>query len=70
MDMAKNQQIKSFCQPNAILTFAEYLEDFASANTRMSGYAMLDKLVEKLDNPQVIINELKRIKQGQRDIYH
>jgi len=70
MDMAKNQHIKSFCQPNAILTFAEYIEDYASEDTRSAGYAMINKLVEKLDDPQVIENELQQIKQGKRDIYY
>jgi len=70
MNMAKNKHIKSFCQPNAILTFAEYLEDHASPNTRTAGYEMISKLVEKLDDPQTIKNELEYIKQGKRDICH
>ena len=73
MDMAKNQHIKSFCQPNAILTFAEYIEDYSSEKTKIAGYEMLDRLVRKLEHPDLITrinNELTQIKNGTRDLYH
>ena len=34
MDMAKPGLIQKFCRTNAILTFKEYLEDYASENTK------------------------------------
>ena len=34
MDLAKPGLIKEFCQPNAILTVKEYLEDYASPEAR------------------------------------
>ena len=73
MDMAKNMHIKSFCQPNAILTFAEYIEDYASSKTKKSGYEMIDRLVKKIDDNNLqttVINELSQIKEGKRDIFH
>ena len=73
MDMAKNLHIKSFCQPNAILTFAEYIEDFSSDRTKKAGYIMIDKLVENLgsiDIKNVVRKELLEIKNGTRDLYH
>ncbi|MCL2064895.1 MAG: [FeFe] hydrogenase H-cluster radical SAM maturase HydG [Candidatus Cloacimonetes bacterium] len=73
MDMAKNLHIKSFCQPNAILTFAEYIEDYSSEKTKKSGYNLIDKLVLRLGNKNIIErikNELSEIKKGKRDIYH
>ncbi len=64
--------IKRYCTPNAILTMAEYLEDYASAETKKKGYALIkdkiqelgeDKFVEKLKE------KLEKVKQGQRDLY-
>jgi len=72
MDMAKNMHIKQFCQPNAILTFAEYLEEYASEKTKKAGYLLIEKLLlSQSDNTQnKIKSELATIKKGARDIYH
>jgi 2-iminoacetate synthase len=65
MDMAKNTHIKKYCQPNAILTFAEYLEDYASEKTRSAGYGMINPQID-----ETLSNELEEIKNGKRDVYH
>ena len=70
MEQAKNLHIKSFCQPNAILTFAEYLEDYASDKTKKAGYEFLARMVSKLQNPELINQNLNEIKKGKRDIYY
>ncbi|HUT53306.1 MAG TPA: hypothetical protein VM658_07945 [bacterium] len=41
MDLAKPGLIRNFCLPNAILTFKEYLEDYASPQTRTAGLAAI-----------------------------
>ena len=72
MDMAKNLHIKSFCQPNAILTFAEYIEDYSSQKTKNAGYILIEKLLSKLGNKEMIDrikNDLLEIKKGKRDIF-
>ena len=73
MDMAKNMHIKSFCQPNAILTFAEYIENYSTPKTKNAGYEMLHRLVNKLGNNDLINRvkeELECIRKGARDLYH
>lgn len=72
MDLAKPGLIKRFCEPNAMLTFKEYLEDYASAETKQTGLGVikhnLDQVPdEKLQNS--IQEKLNRIEQGERDIY-
>ncbi|HSN50531.1 MAG TPA: hypothetical protein VLR52_04810, partial [Bacteroidales bacterium] len=64
--------IKNFCSPNAMLTLAEYIEDYASPSTASKGYAIIDENIRQL-NGSVKVDELKnrleRIKQGERDLY-
>jgi 2-iminoacetate synthase len=64
--------IKRFCSPNAILTLAEYLEDYAKPHLIEKGWQMIDKNLNSLngssDVPE-IKKRLERIKQGERDLY-
>ncbi len=64
--------IKRFCSPNAILTLAEYLEDYAKPHIVTKGWMMIEKNLKDLngntDVPE-IRNRLERIKQGERDLY-
>jgi 2-iminoacetate synthase len=72
MDLAKPGLIKEYCMPNAIFTFKEYLEDFASPETKAKGLALIDKLVGNVKKDTLktkISNNLHLIKEGQRDIY-
>ena len=63
--------IKRFCTPNAILTLAEYLEDYAPAATAQKGWKVIEKnmdeLNEKMQNE--VRDKIARIKQGERDLY-
>ncbi|WP_313379958.1 [FeFe] hydrogenase H-cluster radical SAM maturase HydG [Proteiniphilum saccharofermentans] len=63
--------IKRFCTPNAILTLAEYLEDYAPAATAQKGWKVIEKnmdeLNEKMQNE--VRDKISRIKQGERDLY-
>ncbi|MFC2102371.1 [FeFe] hydrogenase H-cluster radical SAM maturase HydG [Bacteroidota bacterium] len=64
--------IKRYCQPNALMTMAEYLEDYAPSETKEKGYALIrEKLGEMADEQfKVKLTEnLNQIKQGKRDIY-
>lgn len=36
MEICKEQKIHNFCHPNAIMTLKEYLEDYASTETKKS----------------------------------
>lgn len=64
--------IKRFCQPNAILTLAEYLEDYAPTDTREKGYRLIQKKLAEFDDDPFKIKleeRLEQVKQGKRDLY-
>ncbi len=63
--------IKRFCTPNAILTLAEYLEDYAPAATAQKGWEVIGKNMEELDEKMrnEVREKIDRIKQGERDLY-
>ena len=48
MALCKTGQILNCCHPNALMTLAEYLEDYASPETKEIGYAMIEKELEKI----------------------
>jgi len=66
--------IKRFCTPNAILTFAEYLCDYATPELAKKGWESIDEEIKKLHESGYKINDLvqriERIKQGERDLYY
>ncbi len=53
MSLCKTGQIINCCHPNALMTLAEYLEDYASPKTKRVGYEMIEKELEKITNPKV-----------------
>jgi 2-iminoacetate synthase len=64
--------IKRYCQPNAMLTLAEYLEDYAPSDTKRKGYQLIDenlKNYEDADFKLKLEERLSRIKKGERDLY-
>jgi 2-iminoacetate synthase len=62
--------IKRYCTPNAILTLAEYLEDYATKEVKEKGYNLIQKELEQLGNHKKNVEKkLEKIKQGQRDLY-
>lgn len=64
--------IKRFCSPNALLTLAEYLEDYAPSETRQAGYKLIGQKVEELSkhqNIQALQDKIELIKNGKRDLY-
>ena len=71
MDLAKPGDIKNFCKPNAMFTFREYLEDYASPETKAKGMDLLRIMTHDFvgERKAKIIENLKRIGDGERDIY-
>lgn len=70
MKLVKSGQIANCCQPNALMTLKEYLEDYASEDTKKKGLALIEKEIEKVTNPKVkekAIENLKAIENGSRD---
>ena len=71
MDMAKPGAIKYHCEPNALSTFVEYLEDFAPPATVARGCAHLVRQIAAMDNAQKTIAEpmIARVRAGERDVF-
>jgi 2-iminoacetate synthase len=64
--------IKRYCTPNALLTLAEYLEDYAPATTAEKGWALIAKKMREEIAPEFsgeVRERLERIKNGARDLY-
>lgn len=72
MALAKTGEIQNICQPNAILTFKEFLVDYASPETRSAGEEVLRIQLDRIPNPKMreeIQRRLARIEAGERDLY-
>lgn len=70
MSLCKNGQIANCCQPNALMTLKEYLEDYASDSTKKVGEELIAKEVKKIPKDKVrnIVEErLVKIANGERD---
>ncbi|MDT8392946.1 MAG: [FeFe] hydrogenase H-cluster radical SAM maturase HydG [Bacteroidales bacterium] len=64
--------IKKFCTPNAILTLAEYLEDYATAKQAEKGWAIINNNLNGGIAPQLkneLIKRIELVKAGKRDLY-
>lgn len=53
MSLCKSGQIINCCHPNALMTLSEYLEDYASPETKAVGYKMVETELEKITNFKV-----------------
>ena len=53
MSLCKSGQILNCCHPNALMTLTEYLEDYASPETKRVGYAMVEKELANIPSEKV-----------------
>ena len=53
MSLCKSGQILNCCHPNALMTLAEYLEDYASPETKKTGYEMIEKELQNIPRESV-----------------
>ncbi|MDR0955287.1 MAG: [FeFe] hydrogenase H-cluster radical SAM maturase HydG [Rikenellaceae bacterium] len=70
MEFSVNGFIKRFCTPNALLTFAEYLENYADPATRQKGWQLIEAEVEKQTEATIntaLRDRLTRIQSGEKD---
>ncbi|OQC05241.1 MAG: 2-iminoacetate synthase [Candidatus Cloacimonetes bacterium ADurb.Bin089] len=73
MEFAIPGFVKRFCTPNALLTFAEYLYDYASPRTKKVGLELIDREVAKIEDPQMYVSvqeNLAKMKEGIRDLHY
>ncbi len=71
MELCKAKQIHNFCHPNALMTLKEYLEDYASPETKAVGERLITQEMNNLEEGSVIKKQtaenLEKIGQGGRD---
>ncbi|MEG1947362.1 MAG: [FeFe] hydrogenase H-cluster radical SAM maturase HydG [Lachnospiraceae bacterium] len=70
MSLLKSKQIVNCCHPNALMTLKEYLEDYASEETKVMGDQLIEKELDVISNPKVkekVISYLSNIHNGERD---
>ncbi len=70
MTLCKNMQILNCCHPNALMTLKEYLEDYASPETKEIGSKLIEQELEKIPNPKVkatAMEYIHNIADGKRD---
>ena len=74
MDLLRSGAEGKFCKLNAVLTFREWLDDFASPETQAAGEPILQKEIEEIRQkmPRAFPEFMKsyeRICNGERDLY-
>jgi len=71
MNLAKHGEIHNMCAPNAILSFKEYLLDYANGATRERGDRIIAEELEDLEPHmrQRTTQLLAGIERGERDVY-
>jgi len=70
MTLVKSGQIANCCQPNALMTLKEYLEDYADPETKTLGEEVIKRELEKVPNERVRATASKYISEihsGKRD---
>lgn len=72
MSLAKSGEIQNVCLPNALLTFKEYLLDYADPETKAAGDTLIEKSLADIPDEKTrtaTAAELKKIEAGTRDLY-
>ncbi|MGE5373106.1 MAG: [FeFe] hydrogenase H-cluster radical SAM maturase HydG [Solirubrobacterales bacterium] len=72
MSLAKKGQIANVCQPNAIMTFKEYLIDYADPETREVGEKAIQEHLTQITSDKIrhlTEQRLRDIEAGKRDLY-
>ena len=70
MSLVKSGQIANCCQPNALMTLKEYLEDYASSDTKAKGEVVIANEIPRITNEKVraiAIDHLTELTDGKRD---
>lgn len=70
MRLLKSGQIVNVCQPNALMTLKEYLEDYASEDTRRKGIELILNETKNITNDKVreiVLEHLTDMDNGKRD---
>ena len=69
MSLCKTGQIQNCCQPNALMTLAEFLVDYASDETKKLGYELIERELKKIPNEnarRIAAENIEAIKHSNR----
>ncbi len=71
MELAKSGNIGKLCTPNALATFKEYLNDFASSETKKIAGEFLKKEIEGINGTtrKKVEKMIAQVDAGERDVY-
>lgn len=78
MDLLKCGAEGKFCKLNAVLTFREWLDDFATEETKKAGEIIIQKELDEINNDpfyedhdlmKLFKEYLERVSNGERDLY-
>lgn len=74
MNLLKKGEEKWFCKMNAVLTYREWLDDYASPETKKKGEKIIKKEISEIKKQKPAVfkrfsEQYEKIKSGERDIY-
>ncbi|MDO5336039.1 MAG: [FeFe] hydrogenase H-cluster radical SAM maturase HydG [Eubacteriales bacterium] len=70
MSLCKSGQIQNCCHPNALMTLKEYMEDYASEDTRRAGELLIQRELSNIPREktrEIVVRNLAEIEKGKRD---
>ncbi len=70
MSLCKSQQILNCCHPNALMTLKEYIEDYASEDTKKVANELILREINNIPSEKVreiVLERLEKIENGIRD---
>jgi len=72
MHLAKTGQIQNICEPNAIMTLKEFALDYGDEEFLEKAKKVIEKEVSNIEREDIrkfVINNLEKMKDGERDFY-
>ena len=74
MDLLRSGQEGKFCKLNAVITFREWLDDFASDATKAAGESVIKREIQEIEKkmPKVFkefMENYAKTEKGERDLY-
>lgn len=70
MQLVKSGQIANICQANSLMTLNEFIEDYASTNTKLLARRVIEEELQKIPSDtvkQIASENIKQMENGKRD---
>lgn len=72
MNLAKHGDMQNICTANALITCTEFIEDYGDEKIKEIGQKLINNNIDKIEDEktkQIVVDNIKRIKNGERDLY-